>query len=298
MKIILSLALTLTACVQAYGQPASYSQQLSVLLVKHSVILRHFYTDSELRFDSSGQLQSKSAEGFGPSDGRFIVEQVHLSPDTVVLTGRRVIEIFDSGSNNWQISDLGKPISVTIQLAQNEPQQSSVNRLLGLVFLTNAETGALQCSPEETQKFQESMATPARKRKDHPETPKLPDATSLDQLHRWCLPGGDRAYRVGRGITVPKARFTPDPDYSPDAKKLRIQGTVELVTIIAPNGQPSAISITRSIGSAEDPNRKRAGYQLDSRAVEAVSSWKFDPARFGDTPVPVCINVEVNFKLY
>ncbi len=182
--------------------------------------------------------------------------------------------------------------------SSRRPTQSSVNRLLSTVFLTTAEADALQCSPDEARKFQENMTIPATKRKDHPEPSKLPDATSLDQLHRWCLPGGDRAYRVGRGITVPKARFTPDPDYSPAAKRLRIQGTVELVAIIAPNGQPSAISIARSIGSSQDPNRRSAGYQLDSKAVESVSSWRFDPARFGDTPVPVYINVEVNFKLY
>src|SRR5262249_16291324 len=161
---------------------------------------------------------------------------VVLSPGSLVLTGRRVIEIFDWDSKIWRISDLGKAVSVTIQLPQDESQQSSVNRMLSLVFLTNAESSALRCSQEEAQKLQWSMASRSKK-KDHQKALKLPDATSLDQLQTWCLPGGDRAYRVGLGISVPKARHTPDPDYSPDAKSLRIEGTVELLTIIDPKGQ-------------------------------------------------------------
>ena len=34
------------------------------------------------------------------------------------------------------------------------------------------------------------------------------------------------------------------------------------------------------------------------RAIEAVRSWKFDPARKNDVPVAVMVNVEVNFRLY
>jgi outer membrane biosynthesis protein TonB len=33
-------------------------------------------------------------------------------------------------------------------------------------------------------------------------------------------------------------------------------------------------------------------------AVKAVSAWKFRPAEKDGNPVPVAINVEVNFHLY
>jgi len=32
--------------------------------------------------------------------------------------------------------------------------------------------------------------------------------------------------------------------------------------------------------------------------MEAVKSWKFDPARKDGSPVAVQVNVEVNFRLY
>jgi outer membrane biosynthesis protein TonB len=38
---------------------------------------------------------------------------------------------------------------------------------------------------------------------------------------------------------------------------------------------------------------------LDEKALEAVMKYKFKPAmNDGKTPVPVPINVEVNFRLY
>jgi len=43
----------------------------------------------------------------------------------------------------------------------------------------------------------------------------------------------------------------------------------------------------------------RAGHGLDEKALEAVRKYKFKPAmKDGKTPVPVMINVEINFRLY
>jgi TonB family protein len=43
---------------------------------------------------------------------------------------------------------------------------------------------------------------------------------------------------------------------------------------------------------------KKVGYGLDEKAVEAVKTWKFRPARQDGRPVPVQIYVDINFKLY
>ncbi len=37
---------------------------------------------------------------------------------------------------------------------------------------------------------------------------------------------------------------------------------------------------------------------LDQKAIEAVRNWRFSPAMKDGRPVPVQINVEVNFRLY
>jgi TonB family protein len=98
---------------------------------------------------------------------------------------------------------------------------------------------------------------------------------------------GGGAYRVGGGVSAPRALYSPDPEYSEEARKAKWQGTVVLWVIVGPDGKPRDIRIQRSLGMG-----------LDEKAIEAVRQWKFDPAKKDGQPVAVQINVEVNFRLY
>ena len=98
---------------------------------------------------------------------------------------------------------------------------------------------------------------------------------------------GGGAYRVGGGVSAPKALYAPDPEYSEEARKAKYQGTVVLWLVVDANGRPQQIRIQRALGMG-----------LDEKAVEAVKMWKFEPARKDGQPVPVMINVEVNFRLW
>jgi TonB family protein len=44
--------------------------------------------------------------------------------------------------------------------------------------------------------------------------------------------------------------------------------------------------------------QRSLGMGLDEKAIEAVRQWRFEPAKKDGQPVPVMINVEVNFRLY
>jgi protein TonB len=98
---------------------------------------------------------------------------------------------------------------------------------------------------------------------------------------------GGGAYRVGGGVSAPKALYAPDPEYSEEARKAKYQGTVVLWLVVDASGRPQQIRIQRALGMG-----------LDEKAIEAVKLWKFDPARKDGQAVPVMINVEVNFRLY
>lgn len=98
---------------------------------------------------------------------------------------------------------------------------------------------------------------------------------------------GGGAYRVGGGVSAPKALYAPDPEYSEEARKAKYQGTVVLWLVVDASGKPQQIRVQRALGMG-----------LDEKAIEAVKQWKFDPARKDGQPVPVMINVEVNFRLY
>src|SRR6516225_2533108 len=98
---------------------------------------------------------------------------------------------------------------------------------------------------------------------------------------------GGGAYRIGNGVSAPRALETPDPEYSEEARKAKYQGVVVLWLIVGPDGKPHDIRVSRPLGMG-----------LDQKAIEAVQRWRFEPAMKDGRPVAVQINVEVNFRLY
>lgn len=98
---------------------------------------------------------------------------------------------------------------------------------------------------------------------------------------------GGGVFRVGGGVSSPRALDTPDPEYSEEARKAKYQGTCVLWLIVGPDGKPRDIRVARALGMG-----------LDQKAIEAVRNWKFEPAMKDGRPVAVQINVEVNFRLY
>ena len=98
---------------------------------------------------------------------------------------------------------------------------------------------------------------------------------------------GGGAFKVGGGVSAPKAIYAPDPEYSEEARKVKHMGTVVLWLIVGPDGKPRDIRVLRTLGLG-----------LDEKAMEAVKNWRFEPAYKDGKPVAVQINVEVNFHLY
>lgn len=96
-----------------------------------------------------------------------------------------------------------------------------------------------------------------------------------------------KPYRVGGDVKPPKVISSPDPKYSDIARMLGYQGTVVLWMVVDTDGLAKQIRVARSIGLG-----------LDEEAIEGVKKWRFEPSTKNGVPVPVQINVEVNFRLY
>jgi TonB family protein len=286
------LGFCMFACTAGPAQSADSAQEFPNSLEKHEFVLRHYYVNPSLKFDSSGQATSDAKEGFGPSEGRVYVLQAQLLPDKLILTGKRPVYLFVPKTQTWQMTNLGKPVSIEIQLPANEPATSAIPRLIARVFLESAELAPVECSKEEQRQLIDDVVTHDGKDKQ----PKPPPAGTLSELRLYCLPGGDRAYKVGRGIKVPRVKHAPDPEYSENARRARIEGKSTLIAIVNPSGSTSAISIMRPLGEDLAQNLALTAFELDQRAVEAVAKWKFDPSVFGATPVPVVIKIEMNFR--
>jgi protein TonB len=98
---------------------------------------------------------------------------------------------------------------------------------------------------------------------------------------------GGGVFKVGGGISAPHAVSTPDPEYTEEARNAKKQGTCTLWLIVDTTGHPRDIRVVRGLG-----------FGLDTKAMEAVKQWRFDPALKEGKPVNVQISVEVDFRLY
>ena len=93
--------------------------------------------------------------------------------------------------------------------------------------------------------------------------------------------------RVGNGVSVPVLTHSVDPQYSAKARSKKYQGICVLGLIVDKDGHPQDVHVVRKLGMG-----------LDEKAVEAVQQYRFKPAYYQGHPVPVRVNVEVNFKIY
>jgi TonB family protein len=88
-------------------------------------------------------------------------------------------------------------------------------------------------------------------------------------------------------VSAPRVIYSPDPEYSEEARKAKYQGTVILWVVVGPDGRVHDVRVARSLGLG-----------LDEKAMEAVKNWKFEPSRKDGQAVAVGVNIEVNFHLY
>ncbi len=80
----------------------------------------------------------------------------------------------------------------------------------------------------------------------------------------------------------------PKPSYPSLSKRLGEEGTVRLNILVNPDGSVARLELAKSSGHP----------RLDRSAMDTVqSSWKFEPARQGDTPVAAWVIVPIQFTL-
>ena len=99
-------------------------------------------------------------------------------------------------------------------------------------------------------------------------------------------PSAKTVWKMGNGVTPPRLLHKIDPQYTQEAKAAKIEGTVVLKTVINEEGTAEQTTVVRSL----DPG-------LDQKAVDALSTWTFQPGTKDGKAVAVWANVEVHFRL-
>ncbi|MGA7359626.1 MAG: energy transducer TonB [Candidatus Sulfotelmatobacter sp.] len=95
-------------------------------------------------------------------------------------------------------------------------------------------------------------------------------------------------YRIrNSGIRPPRAISRVDPEFTEEARKKNVSGTVAISFVVTSKGDVTAVRVNRSLGSG-----------LDEKAIEAVRQWKFEPATKDGEPVAVQMDALMSFNLY
>lgn len=103
----------------------------------------------------------------------------------------------------------------------------------------------------------------------------------------WNTGGGFPNAGTG-GYGSAQCLYCPNPDYTDEAMKVKIQGLVELLGVITVDGRITDVQVVKGLG-----------YGLDENAIKAVRTWRLRPA-LGPNGKPAAVRqlIDVTFQLF
>jgi len=100
--------------------------------------------------------------------------------------------------------------------------------------------------------------------------------------------GGGYPNAGSGGYGQPACYYMPRPEYTDEAVKVKIQGSIDLLAVVTADGRVIEPQVVKNLG-----------YGLDEKAKEAVRTWRCTPARGPDgKPAAVRVTIETTFTLY
>jgi TonB family protein len=225
----------------------------------HILALRSPFTGSDQKFDSAGRSLDGAPNSAWLIYGGVYVEKLNLSSDTMLIQGPLAAFADDKADDKKD----GKPVLVRFSKSQrieihlDQPLKSleDAETILGRIFFLGSDA-AEHAKPE------------VRRADDN-----IPD----DQIYD---------YRQ-EGVTSPKATYTPEPDFSEEARRAKFQGEMTLSVVVDKAGNVARIRVDKVLG-----------HGLDQQSMQAIKAWRFVPATRNGEPVAVREPIGVAFNLY
>jgi len=265
------------------AEDSALEGQLKAEYANKILTLRHFYTGDHLTFHSDGSLQGDAAIGPWTVAGQIAVQEIRVRDKRLIIQGRRVYRIFDSQQkpqdelntiDNYQGAVraeleknlLGLNVEIDVELPGKRSDRASITSAMRSVFLADGES-MMGVVPEYWQAyFAKLEGRPAIV------------SHSVEPLY---------VFRPGNQMIPPKPISNPEPEFSPEASKMKYEGTELVKLVIDERGATRDLQVNRPLGLG-----------LDEMAIAAIRTWTFEPARKDGQPVAVSVVVEVTFRLY
>lgn len=94
--------------------------------------------------------------------------------------------------------------------------------------------------------------------------------------------------KPGYGAYAVKCLYCPDPEYTDEARHEKLQGSVTLRVLVTRDGRAGQVKLLKGLGLG-----------LDERAIAAVRSWRFQPARDANqNAIAEWVTVEATYRLF
>ena len=121
---------------------------------------------------------------------------------------------------------------------------------------------------------------------DAPETEELIDLGGLIGIPEGPPDGRAGAVALAGNIDPPLKIFSPQPLYTEEARRAGIQGVVILEAVVDADGTVRNVKVLKGLPMG-----------LDRSAVDAVMTWRYQPATMQGRPVPVYFTFTISFSL-
>jgi TonB family protein len=89
------------------------------------------------------------------------------------------------------------------------------------------------------------------------------------------------------GVSSPTCTYMPNPPYSEEARKSRVNGILIVEAVVNSEGNLESARIVRGMP-----------FGLNKTTMATMKTWKCSPALKDGKPVPTLVSFEVNFRLY
>lgn len=104
----------------------------------------------------------------------------------------------------------------------------------------------------------------------------------IENLERF---GAFDAQQESPDVTRPVPINSPQPRYTEEARRLKLEGSISLVVLVTESGGVDSVVLIRGLGNV-----------LDQQAIEAARELKFSPALRNGNPIPFWKKVMVEFN--
>jgi N-carbamoyl-L-amino-acid hydrolase len=234
----------------------------------------------DLSLEKINRIADRVFEGFKviEKEEGVKIECRPLSQDTPALTDMRLRGLIQASAAEAGFSTMTLPSG-----AGHDAQAVSAYAPIGMIFVPSI--GGISHAPAERSEWQD-IANGAEVL--YRAIMKFDDAPPLEAVFKvgeGVIKVGSDVFKVGGGVTGPRIIHKVEPQFTKEARKAHVQGTVLIAVII------------NADGTVRDPRVvKSVGYGLDETALAAVKQWKFVPGMKDGKPVPVYAQIEVTFR--